>query len=381
MEIEPLDLSDRASMRRFLAVAEDVNRGDPAWIPPLRLERTMTFSPRHNAYLRRAETRYWIASQAGRDVGRISAQIDPVETAHRGRTVCHFGCLAAVDDQAVFSALLAAAETFARAHGAAEMTGPFTFSINEETGLLVAGFDTPPMVMMGHDPAWCDARIKAAGYEKATDVHAYLLDLERPLGRAAEGMLTRPLPAGTRIRTIDFSDYRADIARIVDIFNDAWSGNWGFVPLTEEETEEMAGRLRPLLSRDLVQFAEVEGEAVAFMVVLPNINEAIRDLDGRLLPFGWAKALWRLKVSGLASARVPLMGVRRHVAGTLAGSALPLQLIGAVWPHARRRGIRSVELSWILEDNLAMRRILERLGADAYKTYRLYGRPLAPVTS
>jgi hypothetical protein len=232
------------------------------------------------------------------------------------------------------------------------------------------------MLLMPHDPAYAAGRIEALGYRKAKDVYAYLLDTQAPLSPSARSMLERPLASSVRMRRLNFKDYKGEIRRMVDIFNDAWSGNWGFVPLTEEETDEMATRMRMLLDERLVWFAEVDGEAVAFIVVLPNINEAVRDLNGRLLPFGWAKLLWRLKVSGVRSARVPLMGVRRSLAGTLIGSALPLQLIGAVMPAHAAFGFRSIELSWILEDNLPMRRILERLGASAYKTYRVYERTL-----
>jgi hypothetical protein len=168
---------------------------------------------------------------------------------------------------------------------------------------------------------------------------------------------------------------------MVDIYNDAWSDNWGFVPLTEVEADEMAKRMKMLLDDRLVWFAEVNGEAVAFIVMLPNVNEAIRDLGGKLLPFGWAKLLWRLKSHRVKSARVPLFGVRRRLAGTLIGSALPLQLIGSLWPASAVFNFRSIELSWILEDNLPMRRILERLGARSYKTYRVYGKQLAARTS
>jgi hypothetical protein len=190
-------------------------------------------------------------------------------------------------------------------------------------------------------------------------------------------MLERPLPASVTMRRLNFKDYSNEIRRIVDIYNDAWSGNWGFVPLTEPEGEAMAKQMRMLLDDRLVWFAEVDGEAVAFIVTLPNINEAIRDLDGRLFPFGWAKLLWRLKSHRVKTARVPLMGMRRSLSGTLIGSAIPLQLIGSVLPSSAVFGFRSVELSWILEDNLPMRRILERLGARAYKTYRVYGKRLA----
>jgi hypothetical protein len=267
-------------------------------------------------------------------------------------------------------------EDFLTSRGVTRACGPFTLSINEETGLLVEGFDAPPMLLMGHDPAYAGARLEALGYRKEKDVYAYLLDMEAPLSRSARGMLERPLPGSVTMRRLNLSDYANEIRRMVDIYNDAWSGNWGFVPLTESEADEMARRLRMLLDERLVWFAEADGQAVAFIVVLPNVNEAVRDLDGRLLPFGWAKLLWRLKFRGVKSARVPLMGVRRSLAGTMIGSAIPLQLIGAVLPANAAFGFRWIELSWILEDNLPMRRILERLGARAYKTYRVYGKAL-----
>jgi hypothetical protein len=230
---------------------------------------------------------------------------------------------------------------------------------------------------MGHDPVYVAARLEALGYRKEKDVYAYLLDMEAPLSSSARRMLERPLPASITLRRLNFKDYANEIRRMVDIYNDAWSGNWGFVPLTEAEGEAMAKQMRMLLDDRLVWFAEAGGQAVAFIVTLPNINEAIRDLNGRLFPFGWAKLLWRLKMHRVKTARVPLMGVRRSLSGTLIGSALPLQLIGSAFPGAIAFGFRSIELSWILEDNLPMRRILERLGARAYKTYRVFGKKLA----
>lgn len=374
--IETVPVTDAATLRRFIRVPFAVHKGDDAWVPPLVMERKQAFSPKDNEFLRRAEVRFWIARRDGRDVGRISAQIDPLAQRDGDGAVGHFGAISAIDDPEVFAALLGTAEDFLRSRGIRRAYGPFTLSINEETGLLVDGFDTPPMLLMGHDPPYAAGRIEALGYRKERDVYAYLMDMQTPLSRAARGMLERPPAGSVRLRRLNFSDYAGEIRRMVDIYNDAWSGNWGFVPLTEKETDEMATRMRMLLDERLVWFAELNGEAVGFIVVLPNLNEAIRDLDGSLLPFGWAKLLWRLKVSGVTSARVPLMGVRRSLAGTVIGSAIPLQLIGAVLPAHADFGFRSIELSWILEDNLPMRRILERLGACAYKTYRLYGKTL-----
>lgn len=381
MPVEIVAVTDKATMRRFIRVPFAVHKSDRAWIPPLLIEREQAFSPKHNEFVRRSEVRFWLARRGGRDVGRISAQIDPLAQQEGHDPVGHFGCLSAIDDPEVFAALLDTAESFLKSRGVRHVYGPFTLSINEETGLLVEGFETPPMLLMGHDLPFVSGRLEALGYRKEKDVYAYLLDMQAPLSPRARGMLDRPLPGSVRLRRLDFSDYANEIRRMVDIFNDAWSGNWGFVPLTETETDEMAQRMRILLDERLVWFAELDGEAVGFIVVLPNVNEACRDLRGRLFPFGWAKLLWRLKMRKVRTARVPLMGVRRRLAGTVLGSAIPLQLIGAVFPAPALFGFRSIELSWILEDNLPMRRILERLGARAYKTYRIYGKPLGETAS
>jgi len=376
MSLEIIPVDDGVRLRRFIRVPFAVHRNDPAWIAPLIMERKQAFSPSSNAFLRRAEVRFWIARRDGRDVGRISAQIDPLAQRDGEPRIGHFGSLSAVDDPEIFEALLGTAEDFLKRRGIAYARGPFTLSINEETGLLVDGFDTPPMLMMGHDPPYAAGRLEALGYRKEKDVYAYLLDLKAPLPPSVRRVLQRPPASSVRLRRLDLSDYANEVRRMVDIFNDAWSGNWGFVPMTDEEAGELAQRMRMLVDERLVWFAEADGEPAGFIVLLPNVNEAIRDLGGRLLPFGWAKLAWRLKVRGVPSARVPLMGVRRRLAGTAIGSAMPLQLIGCLLPAHELLGLRRVELSWILEDNLPMRRILEKLGAHRYKTYRIYGKAI-----
>ncbi len=377
MRIEVVPVTDGAQLRRFIRVPFAVHRDDDAWIPPLILERKEAFSAKSNEFLRRAETRFWIARRDGREVGRISAQIDPLARRDGQPPVGHFGCLSAVDDAEVFASLLRTAEDFLRSRGIERAIGPFSLSINEETGLLVDGFDTPPMMMMGHDPPYAAGRLEALGYRKEKDVYAYLIDRDAaPLSRAVRALFERRLANVIQLRRLNFRDYANEIRRMVDIFNDAWSENWGFVPLTNAEADEMAKRMRLLLDDRLVWFAELDGEAVGFIVMLPNVNEAISDLNGRLLPLGWAKLLWRLKMRRVKSARVPLMGVRKRLAGTVIGSTLPIALISQLEPGADTFGFRKVELSWILEDNRPMRHILERLGARAYKTYRVYGKAL-----
>ncbi|HXS27618.1 MAG TPA: hypothetical protein VN730_08135 [Steroidobacteraceae bacterium] len=377
MRIEVVPVAGGAQLRRFIRVPFAVHRDDAAWIPPLLMERKEAFSAKSNEFLRRAEARFWVARRDGREVGRISAQIDPLARRDGEPAVGHFGCLSAIDDGEVFASLLGTAEEFLRGRGIERVLGPFSLSINEETGLLIDGFETPPMMLMGHDPRYVAGHLEALGYQKAKDVYAYLIDRDvAPLSSAVRALFERRLAGSIRLRRLDFRDYANEIRRMVDIFNDAWSGNWGFVPLTNAEADEMAKRMRLLLDERLVWFAELDGEAVGFIVMLPNINEAIADLDGRLFPFGWAKLLWRLKMRRIKSARVPLMGVRKRLSGTVLGSALPIALISALEPGADTFGFRKVELSWILEDNRPMRHILERLGARAYKTYRVYGKAL-----
>jgi hypothetical protein len=256
------------------------------------------------------------------------------------------------------------------------MQGPFNLNINEEMGLLVEGFETPPMLLMGHDRPYVGARLEELGLIKEKDVYAYIYDIAGDLPMAARRMVERPLPEGLLVRRIDFKRYNEEIRTVTEIFNDAWAENWGFVPLTDTETDYLAKTLKPLLDPRLVSIVEWHGEPVGFLVCLPNLNEAIRGLSGRLLPLGWAKLLWRLKVKGVKTARVPLMGIRRSIARGMIGGLMPFLLIDRVRREAVKMGFTHIELSWILEDNTPMRRVNESLGGVAYKTYRIYQKPL-----
>lgn len=359
----------------FIRVPQAVYGDDPHFVPPLILERRQALKAAHTPYLRRARTAKWIAYRDGRAVGRIGAQIDPTALESQPG-IGHFGLLAAENDPELFAALLDTAESWLRTHGMTTILGPLDHSLNEESGLLVDGFTTPPMLLMPHNPPYAADRLEELGYGKAKDLLAYAMDSQDDLSGPMQSLLARTPPAGITIRPLRWRDYDDEVRTLVSIFNDAWQDNWGFIPFTGEEIDILALQLRPLIEERLVWFAELNGEAVAFLVCLPNVNEAIADLGGRLLPFGWAKLLWRVKVKGLKSARVPLMGVRKRMAGKLLGGLLPFLLIGALRTEVRARGIRLVELSWVLEDNRAMRAVAEALCGPAYKTYRLYERPL-----
>lgn len=377
---EPLQIAPvqtKAELERFVRLPMRLNAGDPAYVAPLLMERREALSPKTNPFFDHAEVQFWLATRGGRDVGRISAQIDRLAPQTPGRIVGAFGLLAAEDDAEVFAALLATAEAWLRERGCTHALGPLNLSVNEEVGLLVDGFDTPPMVMMGHDPRYAAARIEAQGYAKAKDVFAFQVALDQGLPPAAQRRVDRGLPPGVRLRPVDMRRFDAEVALLTSILNDAWAGNWGFTPTTEAETRQLAKSLKPVIDPRLVWFAEVDGEAAAFIVLLPNVNEAIADLDGRLLPFGWAKLLWRLKVSRVKSLRVPLLGLRRTFERSARGRGLPFHLIDRAATEALALGYRTAEISWVLEDNRPMRHIAEAAGARVYKTYRLYDRAIA----
>jgi hypothetical protein len=235
------------------------------------------------------------------------------------------------------------------------------------------------MLMMAHDPSYLGPRIEGLGYAKLKDVYAYICDTETDIPAAARRRIERSTPTGARLRMLDLKRYDEEVRTITEIFNDAWVGNWGFTPLTEAETDHLGKALKLLINPRLVWFAELDGEPAGFGVTLPNLNEAIRDLDGRLFPLGIVKLLWRLKVQGVRSARVPLMGVKRKFLadGDTRGAMLPFLIIDAMRREALKLGIRRVEMSWILEDNRPMRRIIEAVGGERYKTYRIYEKSLA----
>ncbi len=373
-----LPVRSKAELDRFIRLPNRLNAGDPNYVAPLLMERREALSAKHNPFFAHADVEMWLAVRDGRDVGRISAQIDHLAPRDPKRPAGAFGLIAGEDDPAVFSALFETAETWLKSRGMAVAIGPLNLSVNEEVGLLVDGFDTPPMVMMGHDPPYAGGRIEEQGYAKTKDVYAYLAPVTgHSMSPALLKRVQRDRSPDVKLRMLDMSRYGAEVAKLTEILNDAWRDNWGFTPTTEAETKHLAEAMRPVVDPRLVWFAEIKGDPAAVLVLLPNLNEAIAGLKGKLLPFGWAKLLWRLKVARVKSLRLPLMGVKREYAGSMTGKRLPFQLIAAAAVECAKLGYERCEYSWILEDNMPMRAICEAWGAHIYKTYRIYEKALA----
>lgn len=373
--MEVLPVKSAEDLERFIRLPMRLNAGDPHWVAPLLMERREALSPKHNPFFEHADVQFWIARRAGRDVGRISAQIDHLAPSDPRSPAGYFGLIAAEDDPETFAGLFSVAETWLRGRGRRQVLGPFNLSINEEVGLLVDGFDTPPMMLMGHDPRYAAARIEECGYAKAKDVFAYISGVPK-FTPGVNARLARPLPAGMVLRSVRMDQFDEEVRTLVDILNDAWSNNWGAARVTEAETRHLGRSLKPILHPRLVWFLEIDGEAAGFGVLLPNLNDAIHDLDGRLLPFGWAKLLWRLKVKGVKRGRVPLMGIKQKFVRDPRWALAPFAILDAIRREGVKIGITEAEYSWILEDNMPMRHILEAFGARIYKTYRIYGKSL-----
>jgi len=363
----------REDLKAFLDVPFAIYASDPNWVAPLHVERLEHLDPAKNPYFRHAEVELFLAYRGDRPVGRISAQLCRLRSERYGDGVGQFGFLEAENDPAVFQALFDAAAAWLKQRGATAIQGPFSFSINDETGLLVEGFETPPSVMMGHAPRYYGERLEQLGFAKAKDVIAYDLFATGDVPRALKSAYDKALADDdVTLRPLDKKQLLKELQIVVSIANDAWSDNWGFVPWTEAEMTALANNLKMLVTGDYIAIAEYKGEPAAMAITLPNINDWIAGLDGRLLPFGWAKLAWNLFARPPKSVRMPLMGLRRKYHGTTVGAVLGMAVIARVRNYHVGRGTTRGEASWILEDNMPMRRMIESFGGKPYKTYRIY---------
>ena len=375
-EVQVREIPDGESLTPFIDLAWKFNAADPSWIAPLRMSVKSALDRKKHPFHQHAEVAYFLAEKPGVGaVGRIAAIVNHAHNSFHNDDLGFVGLFESEDDQGTANALFDAAATWLQARGRSAMRGPMNFSTNEEVaspGVQLEGFEHRPAFMMTHNPPYYAALFERAGFEKAKDVLAFHLEDHEAMperwGQMFDRMLARH---GATLRTIDLKHFRRDVDKIKEVYNAAWSGNWGFVPMTDAEFEHLAKEFRPVVDGELCLIAEVEGEAIGFALAIPDLNEVLRHIpSGRLLPFGFLKFLWhRRKVRGM---RVMTLGVRPkyHHAGV--GAPLYMQL----WTNGANVGYRRGEASWILEDNLEMARAMERAGGSVMKRYRIFERPL-----
>lgn len=371
MTIQIVPVETDLQLRTFIRFPKQIYRNDPCWVSPLEFERRQFLNPKKNPFFEHGEVELFLAFNNGQPVGRISAQTHHGHLKKYQDACGFFGFFEVVNEGDICVALVEAAQGWLVQRGMKKIRGPFNLTMyDNETGILMEGFDTPPVMMMGHNPRYYPSLLEKVGFQKVKDIFAwhYLLgDIPEVALQLAEA--TRQYP-GLSLRSINMKNFEEEIRLMMNIYNEAWAQNWGFVPATESEIQYVAKMLKPIVDPEMVFFAYVNDDPAAFSVCLPNINEAIRDLDGKLFPFGWAKLLWRLK-RGLSSIRLPLMGIRKPYRGTQVGV---LSALMNVEMHQRgiKRGYKTAELSWTLEENEKVNKGIELMGGRRYKTYRIY---------
>ncbi len=366
----------------FVDVPFGLYRDDPHWVPPLKTEALGLITPEKNGWFSHAKAQLFLAEENGRVVGRISAHIDtlaltmPAEQGF-GPGVGQWGLMEA-ESEPVFQALLAAAEDWLRAQGMTRMLGPISMSIWEEPGLLVEGYDHAPTIMMGHARPEYRDWVERSGQVPVKRLMTYEVDVTRQF----PPIVQRIIKSGEKnprivIREVDKSRFEDEAAIILAILNDAWSSNWGFVPLTPPEIKDVGVKLKPIVFNDLIRIAEVDSKPVAFMITLPDLNEAIKPLRGSLLPFGWAKLLLWLRKPKVKTVRVPLMGVVRELQSSRMASQLAFMMIEYIRRSASQDyGATRAEIGWILDDNQGMRSIAETIESRMNKVYQVYEKTL-----
>ncbi len=377
--ISVIPVKDKKQLKQFLAFPYDLYRGEENWRPPLRFERGEQINPKKNPGLDGLEIQHFLALQGGKVVGRVSAIINASHLEQYRDSTGHFGFFDVESDPKIAEALMAVVEQWLKDRGMTRVLGPFNLGINEEIGILIDGFDSPNVMLMPHGHKDYPTTLEGMGFRKAKDVIAFWANMHEGYPRPKIVNLMLKLFEKTKeatLRPMKSGKLLSEVEVAIDIFNDAWSENWGFIPFSKAQVKHMATELKPIMMKDFFWFCEYEGKPAAFILMLPNLNEAAEGLDGKLLPFGWAKLLYRIKVKGLKSARIPLMGVSKEFRGTRLGTAMAAVLSEKAFEMGRKHGYTHVEMSWILEDNQSMIRIIEQAKGVPYKTYRMYEKPI-----
>jgi GNAT superfamily N-acetyltransferase len=372
VDVRPVE--GRRELREFIALPYRLHSTSPYWCPPLRLERWMFLSRRQNAFFKHGDAQLFCAWRDGRVVGRISAQIDRAFNAYHSSRTGMFGFLELEDDPEILPALLDAAEAWLRERGCDLALGPMDFTMNDESGVLVEGFDREAMIKQPWHPPYYGARCDEAGLEKAMDLWMWELEIsdrEKLLPILFEMAEQLELKHGVHIRKMTRRSLRRDMDRFAEVYNSAWSQNWGFAPYAKEDLDWWASELQLVFDRPWFMVAEKQGETVAVAITIPDISQVLRRMNGRILPLGWWHYLRRKKI--INRCRVGFLGVKPEYQHTGVAAALYVEH----FELAARTRIKWGEMGWILETNRSMNRGMRAMNGRQVKTYRVYQRTLS----
>ncbi len=367
MNARVAEVKDKRLLKKFIKFPYKLYENSPYYVPHLFLERLLFFNPKLNPFFKHAKVRHFLAIENGDVLGRISAIVNTAHNKFHNDKVGFFGNFDVVNNMEVARLLVKKAEDFVKSEGMEILRGPVNFSTNDECGLLVKGFDSPPKIMMTYNYQYYANLLESIGFNKSKDLYAFMLDRDKfnmeKLRRASTLLKKR---YNVSIRPINFKKFKSELKILYYIYNKAWEKNWGFVPMNEEEFYHSSSMLKYVADRELILIASVNNEPVGFIVALPDINEILKDMNGKLLPFGIFKFL--LKKKHIKTLRIITLGV----VDKYRNKGLDFVLITDVVEKAFEKGIRFGECSWILEDNKKMNNALLKLSGEVYKIYRIY---------
>ncbi len=364
--------------RDFIRAAYRVFADDPAWVPPLDKMISERLDPKKDPTFLHLDAALFTAWQDGELVGRMSASIDRAWLAEHQDETGHFGFFDTIDDESVARALFEHAEAWLRERGMKRALGPLSLTANHDIGILVSGHEHPPVLDMGHSRAYQGALAERCGYTKEKDLFAWRYESTGEFNartlKAWEEI--RGLPE-VRLRSVDLWHLRRELGVIMEIYNENWAGKWGYVPLSAAEIDRLAADMRIVLDPEIAFIAEIDGEPAGMCITVPNLNEVIADMHGRLMPFNWAKLLWRTKVTSPKSSRLILLGVRQKFRKNVKRyGGLSAAMYVEVAKRGLAKGYRWAELSWTREDDAPINLGIRSMGAKVYKTYRVYRKAL-----
>jgi hypothetical protein len=379
MAIEIREHKPGKDVRDFIDAAFEVFRSDPMWVPPLDFEFKERLSPKHNPFFNRAEVALFTAWKDKKLVGRCSATIDREHLKLWKDDTGFFGFFDTIDDHDVAKALMNAAEAWLKSHGMKRMIGPLSLYANDEIGCLIEGFDYPPNLMMAHSQKYQGKLIEECGCEKEKDLFCWKYEATQPFPdrviKAWESIKALP---EVKLRSVDPSKMERELEDIMDIYNSAWQGKWGMVPALPDEVKKIAKDMKLIIDPDIAFMAEIKGKSVGMCIMLPNMNEAIADLGGKLFPLGFAKLLWRVKVKHPESARLMMLGIKGEARTNVKRyGGLSAAMYVEVAKRGYAKGYKWGELSWTREDDAPINLGIRSMGAKVYKKYRVYRKSLA----
>ncbi|NOK20245.1 N-acetyltransferase [Corallococcus carmarthensis] len=373
-DVQVTPVRGAADRTAFIRLPYSLYRDDPNWVPPLEMERRDFLDPKKNPFFDYAEVELFLARRGQDVVGRVAAIKNPRHMEFHGTKEGFFGLFECVNDAGVARALLDAASAWLKARGIDTVLGPANFSSNQDWGLLVEGYESPPALMMPFNPAYYAGLLEACGFTKAKDLWAWELSSSTPppekVARIAEKIRKRE---GVTVRAVNLKDFPAEVARIKEIYNAAWEKNWGFIPFTDREFDHMAKEMKAIVRPELVLIAEVKGEPVAFSMTLPDANPAFKAANGRLTTFGLPMGLLKLVLASrkLKRLRLLTLGIKEGYRRRGLDAILYLDTLRT----AKELGYTGGEISWTLEDNHLVNRAIESMGGQRSKTYRVFQRP------